>query len=89
MADDPKTLDKTPSSHSLETKLLNSQFFRTLYRRDPITGFLVILGGAAVLLGNVSDQGGLGLLGLLIVGGGLGLRSLLLKRKGPTDRDRP
>jgi hypothetical protein len=73
----------------LESKLLNSQFFRTVYRRDPITGFLVVLGGAAVVLGSMGDQGGLAMLGLLVVGGGLGLRSRLLDRKTPQDRDRP
>jgi hypothetical protein len=73
----------------LESKLLNSQFFRTVYRRDPITGFLVVLGGAAVVLGSVSEQGGLATVGLLVVGGGIGLRSLLLNRKPPQDRDRP
>jgi hypothetical protein len=73
----------------LESKFLNSQFFRTVYRRDPITGFLVVLGGAAVVLGSVGDQGGLATLGLLVVGGGLGLRSRLMNRKPPQDRDRP
>ncbi|NJM45208.1 MAG: hypothetical protein HC860_02820 [Alkalinema sp. RU_4_3] len=73
----------------LESKLLNSQFFRTVYRRDPITGFLVLLGGAAVVLGSIGDQGGLSTIGLLVVGGALGLRSLLLKQKTPPDRDRP
>jgi hypothetical protein len=79
---------KLPKSQ-LESKLLNSQFFRTVYRRDPMTGFLVVLGGAAVVLGSIGDQVGLGTLGLLLVGGGLGLRSRLLNRKPPQDRDRP
>jgi hypothetical protein len=79
---------KLPKSQ-LESKLLNSQFFRTVYRRDPMTGFLVVLGGAAVVLGSIGDQVGLGTLGLLLVGGGLGLRSRLLNRKSPQDRDRP
>jgi hypothetical protein len=73
----------------LESKLLRSQFFRTVYRRDPTTGFLLVLGGAAVVLGAMGDQGGLATLGLLLVGGGLGLRSRLLNQKKPQDRDRP
>jgi hypothetical protein len=73
----------------LESKLLNSQFFRTIYRRDPVTGFLMVLGGATVVLGSIGGQVGLGTLGLLLVGGGLGLRSRLLNRKTPQDRDRP
>jgi hypothetical protein len=88
MADRDRPDSKLPAS-PLESKLLNSQFFRTVYRRHPITGFLVVLGGAAVVLGSLSDQGGLATLGLLVVGGSLGLRSLLLNRKTPQDRDRP
>jgi hypothetical protein len=88
MAERDRPNPKLPASQ-LEAKLLNSQFFRTVYRRDPITGFIVLLGGAAVMLGSVSEQGGLAALGLLVVGGGIGLRSLLVNRKPPQDRDRP
>jgi hypothetical protein len=87
MAERDRPDSKLPVS-PLESKLLNSQFFRTVYRRDPITGFLVVLGSVAVVLGSIGDQGGLATLGLLIVGGGIGLRSLLLNRKPPQDRDR-
>ncbi len=86
MAERDRSNSKLPAQ--LESKLLKSQFFRTVYRRDPITGFLVVLGGAVVLLGSVSEQGGLATLGLLVVGGSLGLRSLLLDRKTPQNRDR-
>jgi hypothetical protein len=81
--------DSKPASSPLESKLLNSQFFRTVYRRDPITGFLVVLGGAAVVLGSVSEQGGLATVGLLVVGGGIAIRSRLLNRKTPQNSDRP
>jgi hypothetical protein len=88
MAERDRPDSKLPESQ-LESKFLNSQFFRTVYRRDPITGFFLVLGGAAVVLGSLNDRGGLATVGLLVVGGGLGLRSLLLSQKNPQDRDRP
>jgi hypothetical protein len=57
-------------------KLDLSQTLRGIYRKEPITAFILLLGGIGVTLGSLDREGSLVLLGLVIVGGALGLRSM-------------
>ncbi len=57
-------------------KLDVSQTLRGIYRKEPITAFILLLGGIGVALGSLDREGSLVFVGLLIVGGALGLRSM-------------
>jgi hypothetical protein len=57
-------------------KLDLSQTLRGIYRKEPITAFILLLGGIGVTLGSLDGEGSLVFLGLVIVGGALGLRSM-------------
>jgi hypothetical protein len=57
-------------------KLDLSQTLRGIYRKEPITAFILLLGGIGVTLGSLDREGSLVFLGLVIVGGALGLRSM-------------
>jgi hypothetical protein len=50
------------------------------FRKDPLSGFLLLLGGVGAVIGGSSSQPGLTVLGFLIVSGALGLRWLQIQR---------
>lgn len=53
---------------------LFARFFRLVYRKEPISGFILILGGTDALIGGLGGQGGLLSMGLLVAMLGVGMR---------------
>jgi hypothetical protein len=66
-----------------------SQLFRSVYRKEPITGFMLIVGAVDVAIGGVSESGiPLVVVGLGTVGAAMALRWLQFQhRQRPTPKD--
>lgn len=45
---------------------LFARFFRAVYRKEPVSGFILILGATDALIGGIDGRGGLLSIGLLI-----------------------
>jgi hypothetical protein len=68
-----------------------SRLFRSVYRKEPITGFMLIVGAVDVAIGSVSESGmPLVVVGLGTVGAAMALRWLQLQhRQRPTPTEPP
>jgi hypothetical protein len=64
--------------------MLLPRFFRSAYRKDPISSFLMTMGAADVALGGASSHGGLLFLGIFLVGGSLALKWVQSQRRTET-----
>lgn len=53
---------------------LFARFFKSVYRREPVSGFILILGGTDALIGGLGEQGNLLSIGLLVAILGIGMR---------------
>jgi hypothetical protein len=60
--------------------ILWPRFLRSAFRREPISSFLLIVGGVDLAIGGFSGSGGLAFLGLMMTGGALGLRWWQMQR---------
>lgn len=56
------------------------RFFRTAYRKEPISAFLVIVGSVDTAIGGLGGYGGLVFLGLLAISSALAWRWLTWQR---------
>ncbi|HEY9827579.1 MAG TPA: hypothetical protein V6D19_19245 [Stenomitos sp.] len=61
--------------------ILLPRFFRSAFRKDPISSFLLTMGAADVAIGGASNHSGLLLLGLVLFGGALGLKWVQSQRR--------
>lgn len=59
----------------------NRKFFKTLYRKEPISSFLVVVGLMEVVIGGVDEQWSLFSLGLGLVLGAMVVRSSQLRKR--------
>ncbi len=57
-----------------------ARFLSSVYRKEPISGFLLILGGTDLLLGEMGGRTGLLSCGLIIALLGLGIRKLQARK---------
>ncbi len=57
-----------------------ARFLSSVYRKEPISGFLLILGGTDLLLGEMGGRTGLLSFGLIIALLGLGMRKLQTRK---------
>ena len=53
---------------------LFARFVRSVYRKEPVSGFILILGGTDALIGGLGGQGSLLSIGLLVALLGVGMR---------------
>ncbi|MDG2992279.1 hypothetical protein L3556_15275 [Candidatus Synechococcus calcipolaris G9] len=54
--------------------MIGPRFFRSAYRKEPISAFLLVAGSVDTVMGGIGGYGGLAALGLLMVGGAFALR---------------
>lgn len=59
----------------------NRKFFKTLYRKEPISSFLVVMGLMEVIIGGADEQWSLFSLGLGLVLGAMVVRSSQLHKR--------
>lgn len=62
---------------------LFAKFLRAVYRKEPLSGFILILGATDALIGGIGGRGGLLSVGLLIALLGIVLRWRLGEKKAP------
>lgn len=60
---------------------LFARFFKSVYRKEPVSGFILILGGTDALIGGLGGQGNLMSMGLLVAILGIGMRWRQEKKK--------
>jgi hypothetical protein len=66
-----------------------TRFFRTVYRKEPISSFVLTVGLVDAVIGGVGGQGSLLLLGLTTVGIAVTLRGLLMRQRPVNLVDQP
>ncbi|ERN42534.1 hypothetical protein KR51_00008540 [Rubidibacter lacunae KORDI 51-2] len=59
---------------------LASRLWRLAYRKDPLTGFILIVGAVDAVIGGVGERWGLFALGAMLAFGALGIRWMQLQR---------
>jgi hypothetical protein len=64
------------------------RFLKVAYRKEPLTGFMVLVGVVDVTLGGVGHYGSLTFLGLATVGTGLALRWWQIQRSRTVQPER-
>ena len=63
---------------------LFAKFFRAVYRKEPVSGFILVLGATDALIGGLGGSGSLLSIGLLVALLGIIMRWRQGERKSPT-----